>query len=134
MWTIHFDQRKMVESSFLSNLSQRKVLNESFNVLGEITDQLEREESSFKTAISNKNLDEIRRTISGLINWTDNQSTLVYIFGAALLIIGGLLFFAILINCGISPCQCFAKCLMCLFKGVSCCLRFYCCNKKFMFF
>jgi hypothetical protein len=114
-----------------NRVNHNDIFNESFNVLREINNQIERDEEKFKSSINSKKLNEIRQTISGILNWTDNYLIMIYILGGTVLVVGSLLFFGILINCGISPCQCMGYCFMGLIKGITCCFTFYCCNKKF---
>ena len=113
------------------NVNHGEVLNESFNVLGEINSQVEKQENIFRSPKFSKNIEELRKTVSGLINWTENQTILTYMVIALVLIGGSLIFFGILINRGISPCQCFTKSFLCVFKAFLCCFKFYCCNKRF---
>jgi len=114
-----------------SKVNHNDILNESFNVLKDINNQIEKDEVQFRSSLNNKKLDEIRQTISGILNWTDNYLIMIYILGGTVLIVCSLLFFGILINCGISPCQCIGYCFMGVIKSIACCFTFYCCNKKF---
>jgi len=100
-----------------SKVNHQEVLNESFNILGEINSQIEKEENNFISPKFNTNIEELRKTVSGLVNWTENQTVLTYIVITFVLIVGSLIFFDILINCGISPCQCVTKSFICVFNS-----------------
>ena len=112
-------------------INHKEVLNESFNVLEEINNQVEIEGNNYRSPKFSKSIEDLRKTVSGLVNWTDNQAILTYIVIAFVLIGGSLIFFGTLINCGISPCQCFTKSFLCVFRAFLCCFKFYCCNKRF---
>ena len=107
------------------------VLNEDFNVAKDINSKVNLEENVLYSLEEIKGLSSLRKTISKLANWTDNQMIIIYVCIAIIVLVVMLLLFAALIQCGISPCQCFACCCLGIFKGIRCCFTFYCCNKKF---
>ena len=107
------------------------VLNEDFNVAKDINSKVNLEENVLDSLEEIKGLSSLRKTISKLANWTDNQMIIIYVCIAIIVLVVMLLLFAALIQCGISPCQCFACCCLGIFKGIRCCFTFYCCNKKF---
>jgi len=62
-------------------VNHQEIFNESLNVLEEINNQLEMDEGNFKSSMKTNGIQELRKTNSGLINWTDNQSMMIYILG-----------------------------------------------------
>ncbi len=136
-WNNIVDKNKLnLETiSYIKNLDlvidHEAVLNEDFNVAKDINNKVNFEENILNKLENIKGLSKLRKTVSKLANWTDNQMIIIYVSIAVIIIVILLLFFAALIQCGISPCQCFTYCCLGIFKGIRCCLTFYCCNKKF---